>query len=396
METIKRLLYTSLVDVSVPYGHGINERGFIKDMANRFGDHFKAVIPQPSKGIPDDLRKANISYLNYSKSSRKPFGWLESRLTGCLRLQALIKEFQPDLIVIRPGALPLPQIFSMRRFNIPFVLKTAGTGSFEAFYRRNYLRRILSGISEYLLRNLLNQCVAVDVASLMQLQSLTDLYPQVSDKAFVIDNGVDVAMFSTADGQRIRHRLNISDTDIVIGYVGAFPMSRGGKEVVDLVHLLRRSMPVKGLIVGDSGEADQCRKYIDKSGLSDLITATGQVEFEQVADFMSAMDIGLSILRPEKQHASEQKVRQYLASGLCVVGTQGSNDFLKGYDFARVVSGINISEITEAVLSLLKEGRPGLQKRAGQAKIFAQEALSIESKNNHRLNVWSQCLAGMK
>jgi glycosyltransferase involved in cell wall biosynthesis len=362
-------------------------------MAKRFGNNFKAVIPRPSKGVPDDLRQVNIGYLNYSKSSRKPLGWIEARLIGCIRLQSFITEFRPELIVIRPGALSLPQFLSTLRKHIPFAIKTAGIGSFEAFYKHSPLRRLFSGLNECLFLKLLNNCVAVDVASDMQRELLTNLYPQVSDRAFVIDNGVDLEIFSTGDGRAVRQKFNISEADVVIGYVGNFPMSRGGKEVVDLVNYLHRSMPAKGIIVGDSGEADQCRHYVHELGLSDLITVTGQVEFEYVPDVINAMDIGLSILTPEKRHASEQKVRQYLASGLCVIGTQGSNDFLKSYDFARVVSGVNISEIYDAAFSLLNEGRSGLNKRASQAKQFARNELSIESKNDYRLEVWSKYLA---
>jgi glycosyltransferase involved in cell wall biosynthesis len=389
---LNRLLYTSLVDVSVPYGPGVNERGFIKDMSRRFGDNFKAVIPRPSKGLPDDLRHADIAYLNYSRSSRTPFGWMEARLIGCFSLRKIVKEFQPEFIVTRLGAFSLPQFIATYRNSIPFALKTAGGGNYVAFYNANPVRRVFSGINEYIFANQLKKCVTVDVVSDIQLKSLTERYPWISERAFMIDNGVDLEMFSSEEDCNIRDQLGFEENNLVLGYVGAFPMSRGGREVIDMVKSLQDLLPVKGLIVGDSGEAGQCRQYACDKRVEEHIVITGQVEYERVPCFMKAMDIGFSILSPDKQHASEQKVRQYLASGLSVVGTPGSNDFLKGYDFARIVSGKSISEIAEAVFSFLAEGREGLMKRGKEARKFAENELSIESRNTYRLKLWKNVL----
>lgn len=390
---IKRILYSSLVDVSVPYGPGVNERGFIKDMARRFGDNFKVVIPRPSKGLPDDLSHADVSYLNYSRTSRTPLGWLEARVTGCFKLISMAKIFNPDLIVIRPGAFSLPQFFLSRCMSVSYALKTAGGGNYDAFYKTSPARRIFSGINEYIFSKLLRKCITVDMVSDLQRRSLTEKYPWIAERAYMIDNGADLEMFSSKENGNIRKQLGFSENDLVVGYVGAFPMRRGGKEVIDLVKYLQGSLPIKGIVVGDSGEADQCRQYADENDIGQLVIITGQIDYEDVPKCMKAMDVGLSILRPEQQNACEQKIRQYLSSGLCVVGTPGSNDFLKGYDFARIVSGESIAEIAEAVLSLVKDDPDGLNKRADTARQFAQEELSIESRNSYRLKLWEDALA---
>jgi len=384
----------SLVDISVPYGPGVNERGFIKDMARRFEENFKAAIPRPSMGLPLELRHTNISYLNYSKSSRNAFGWLELRLAGCLRMRSIIKTFQPDFIVMRVSALSLPQYFGAILTKIPFALKTAGAGRFESFYKVSIPRRIMAGSNEYIFRTLLNKSVLIDVVSDMQRISLITKYPQIKDKTCVVDNGVDFELFSSGNGVEKRNKLGIDYNHFVFGYVGGFPFSRGGKEVIDLIKYFKGSLPVMGLIVGDSGEAVKCKQYSLHLGVADLVTITGQVDYMEVPDLMNAIDIGLSILRPDKIHASEQKVRQYLAAGLSVIGTQGSNDFLRGYDFAQVVTGVDMQEIIKAASTLLAEGRSGLKRRATHAKNFIQKNHTIESKSNLRLKLWSEAIIG--
>jgi glycosyltransferase involved in cell wall biosynthesis len=389
--TITRLLYSSTVDISISNGPGVNERGFIKDMGKRFNKNFKAVIPRPSKGLPEDLSKVNIGYLNYFRSSRNSAGWIETRLVGIFRLRLIISEFKPDFIVMRLGALCLPQYFAIQGNSIPFALKT-NSDNFKSFYAVNSLRKISFGINEYLVKIMRKKATAIDVANNIQFNAINEKFPHIKNRLKIIENGVDIEMFSSIQGNRIRKKYKIAKDDIVIGYVGSFPMQRGGKEVIDLVYHLHQSFPIKGIIVGDSGEADDCRKYTNDFKISDLVTITGEIDYSEVPDIMSAMDIGLSILRPDKQYASEQKVRQYLASGLCVIGTKGSNDFLKGFNFARVVSGNDITEIIEATVSLIANDRNQLKYLGNRAKQFAKEKLSIESRNNYRLNLWNRSI----
>ena len=46
---------TSFVDISLPNGPGVNERGFLADMLQRYGDRLFAVIPAPRRGVPGEL-----------------------------------------------------------------------------------------------------------------------------------------------------------------------------------------------------------------------------------------------------------------------------------------------------------------------------------------------------
>lgn len=381
--------------MSLSYGPGVNERGFIKDMNLRLGQSFKAAIPRPSKGLPIDLCDSNISYLNVSESCRSLSGWIETRLIGCLKLMRIVKDFKPDLVIMRLGAFPLPQFFLSLVVSTPFAIKHAGPGHFDFFYKVNPIRRITSGFNEFMLKKMLNQSLMIDVVSVIQFHSLIRRYPSVSERTYVIDNGADLSMFSIKSSEnksKMREVLHINEDDFVIGYVGSFPMRRGGKEVVDVVKSLQHAMCIKGIIVGDSGEAQNCRKYVHENGLDDFVNVIGEVDYMEVPKYMKIMDVGFSIRRPYEQHCSELKVRQYLASGLCVVGTPGSNDFLQGYEFARIVSGKSIREISEAVLSLFKEGRAGLMKKRKSASFFAQSELSIESQNNFRLKLLAKAI----
>ncbi len=394
---ITRLLYTSLVDISVPYGPGVNETGFIRDMYRRYGSNFMALIPRPMNGLPHDLSAAKIEYLNYAPSSRGPLGWVESRVSGMVRLPFAINHFDPDFIVMRAGAVFLPGlVFLKRRMSIPYALRVAVNGSFEDFYSGNRFRRIFTRYNQHIYGSLVKHANVIDIVTERKKTELIERYPFAEDRVFVIDNGVDVNMFSRETNSSVRTRFNIANDTIVLGYVGGFPWRRGAKQLIDCIHALiskELCFNVHGMIVGDNGDAAVCRDYAQTLGISESITVTGRVAFDQVPKYMSAMDIGISIRDYSEQGCSELKVRQYLASGLCVIGSKGSNDFLRGQPFARILETGSQDEILTAYEQLTEKGKDELTQLGTQATAYARKHLSVESKNDRRLELWRNSLS---
>ena len=187
-----------------------------------------------------------------------------------------------------------------------------------------------------------------------------------------------------------RQSLGFEYDDIVIGYVGSAPMRRGGKEVIDVIAALASKLQVKGLIVGDSGEAEECREYAKNMGVADLVIVYGEADYSMVPSLMSVVDCGLSIRRAEERGASELKVRQYLASGVCVVGTVGGNDFLRGHEFARVVETEETDQVVAAVVSLIAVGSAAVSALGEKARSFALAELTISLRNDKRLQYWAE------
>ena len=385
----KRILYTSFVDISIPYGPGVNELVFIKDLFRRYGDSLHVVIPRPSRGMPAGLDGLGTTYLTLAGSSRTVFGWLQARTFGTLCLWRAMRRFEPDIIVMRSGAMAIPQLVISLQHRVPYVIKTAGDGSHSRFYRRNWLTRSLKFFNRAIHRRILNHSSCIDLVSEAQKQNMIRLFPDLDSRIHVIDNGVDVSFFAIEDSSAERNRLGFDPNDIVVGYVGNYPLRRGGKEVVDVVSALAPTAPVRGLIVGDSGEADACRQHAEARGVSDRVLVYGEANYSDLPALMSVIDCGLSILRPRERGASEQKVRQYLAAAACVVGTSGSNDFLRGCDFARVVETDDPAEVVAAVESLIAGGRSRIVELGQLARQYADRELTISSRNDNRLQYWA-------
>jgi glycosyltransferase involved in cell wall biosynthesis len=385
----KRILYTSFVDISIPYGPGVNELVFIKDLFRRYRDNLHVVIPRPSRGMPAELAALGSTYLTVAGSSRTVFGWLQARTLGALSLWSATRRFDPDLIVMRSGSMAIPQLMVTLQKKVPYVIKTAGDGSHSRFYARNPVSGSLKFIDQIIHRRILARSSCIDLVSESQRKNMTRLFPDLDDRIHVIDNGVDASFFEIEDSSASRNSMGFGEDEIVVGYVGNFPMRRGGKEVVDVVAALATSAPVRGLIVGDSGEAEACRRHAEACGVSDRVLVYGEADYSDLPFLMIVIDCGLSILRQQERGASEQKVRQYLAAAACVVGTAGSNDFLRDYDFARVVETDQPAEVIAAVESLIAGGRSRLVKLGQKARKYASQELTISARNDIRLQYWA-------
>lgn len=384
-----RILYTSLEDVSVPYGPGVNERTFLKDTLRRFGNRLHAVIPRPVGGMPEELDALQATLIPSWRSVRNPMGWIQSRMVGGPILLRALKTFQPDLVVMRVGAFALPQFLAARRSPVPYVLKTGIGSSFSVFFERYPLARPFEWLNRYMAEGLLTGASSIDVVRSHQRDLVVARHPSLAPRIHVVDNGVDLDHFQLmTERQPVRRRLKLPLEGVVIGYVGAYPMQRGGKEVIDTVKILGATGNIAGLVVGDNGEAAACREYAQSLGVSDQVVVYGAADYGDVPDLMGAMDIALSIRRPDERGDSEMKVRQYLASGLCVVGTAGSNDFLVGKPFARVVRSVEPEQVASAVASLIDYGRERRSALAHEARAFAEASLSFEARNTERIQLW--------
>lgn len=387
---MKRILYTSLVDISLPYGPGVNERVFLEDLLDVPGLEVMAAIPSPAKGLPAGLEKLAIRRIPSPGSVRNYLGWASARLLGVPVVCSALREFQPDFVIMRSASFPLPLYICGRAGKWPFAVKTYGDPRFHAFSDGGPARRLIAKWSRRMNKTLLESAVAVDVVSASQKDVLVQETGLSGAAVHVIDNGVDLHRFRLGGGSKVRTELGIPPEAIVVGYVGNFPFRRGGKEVLDAVAALSKDRKVYGVVVGDAGEAEKCREYASRTGLTANIKIMGEVAYEEVPDLMSAMDVGLSILRKEERGESEQKVRQYLACGLSVVGTEGSNDFLRGHSFGRVVTSTRIEEVAAAVQSLISGGKEGLKQQGLAARRFAETHLSVRSRTVERLALWQK------
>lgn len=119
---------------------------------------------------------------------------------------------------------------------------------------------------------------------------------KINNKANVITvyNGIDLNKFKRNKDYTLMEKLNISEQDIVIGYIGRIVPEKGIKELLEAFSYFQNKYRAKLLLVGCSGfdnskETDfvrECKKYINEN-----IVFTGYIDNSLLYKYYSMIDI---------------------------------------------------------------------------------------------------------
>jgi glycosyltransferase involved in cell wall biosynthesis len=139
----------------------------------------------------------------------------------------------------------------------------------------------------------------------------------------ILPNAVDPQRFIPADGDHgtaIRARYQLGGK-CVIGFVGSLKPWHGTETLFAAFERLRQmdnSMHL--LIVGDGPEREALEKYAQNQGLNGTVTFTGNVPYDEVPQYLAAMDIAVAPYVPnENFYFSPIKIFEYMAMGKPVV-----------------------------------------------------------------------------
>lgn len=160
-------------------------------------------------------------------------------------------------------------------------------------------------------------------------------------------------IFNNANRVEIRKNLNLSDDDIVLGFVGNLTYSKNPFSLIALVKELKRKLPkTKLLMIGDGPLKDEIIKTIKEESLENNIYVLGK-KFD-VEKYYSAMDLfilpsnfeGYGIVGVEAQ-----------VNGLPCLFSKNVPNSLSFSNKAKFYDPRNLKEGAEKVVQLLKGGR---------------------------------------
>jgi glycosyltransferase involved in cell wall biosynthesis len=292
--------------------------------------------------------------------------------------------------VFRIGIFPIAELLLAMACKTPVCIKTFGPRTVEVFRDKSIWIRILAPLNRLVTGALLRRAKVIDVVSVVHKDAVRALYNLPAAKVNVVDNAVDVGLFTPQDKIECRRGLGLTVDAAIVGYVGNLALTRGGAELVRSIAALSRSgRDVRGLIVsGDQSGIGELKALATEMGVEGKIWFRGPVRLEDVPRYIGALDVAISIR--EDDGCSELKVRQYIACGRPVVVSALVNKFVVKQDLGSLVDRTDQSQITAGIATWLDKLATDRSSDAIALRLsrYATENLDFDFANRERLRSW--------
>jgi len=147
----------------------------------------------------------------------------------------------------------------------------------------------------FLDRRCLHLADAIIAVSRELAENLQRGYLIESSKIFTVYNGVDVSKFKPSEDQRnlTRKRYGIGNDEKLLLTVGRILKQKGVHIAIWVLKMLRKSLRVKLMIVGDGPYVGELRKLAWKLGVSDYVIFCGPVPNDELPFYYNACDVFL-------------------------------------------------------------------------------------------------------
>jgi glycosyltransferase involved in cell wall biosynthesis len=167
---------------------------------------------------------------------------------------------------------------------------------------------------------------------------------------------VDPQRFAAADnGAAIRTQLQL-DGKRVIGFVGSLKPWHGTETLCKAFHALHAAAPhTHLLIIGDGPERETLEEYIRSNNIKYAATFTGNVSYDSIPAYISAMDITVAPYNPsENFYYSPIKIFEYMIMGKPIVaGRIGQvEEVITDGETGLLFEPGNIAQLTAALAQL--------------------------------------------
>lgn len=395
---IRRVLYVTAIDLSLPLGPSVNEREFVSSLHRAYGDGFRLLIPKPAQPLPE---AANYRTTYLPTPSKNPLAYFAFQQSIFSTARELLKQEPVDLIVTRPDLIPWGVCRLAKSVKVPIAIKHL-TGYPASFYEgHSGLKRLfgslLAPLRTHMLSYLGRRSITVDACTQGHIEGIRKNLGLTDDRVILVENATNTDRFRPEDKQEARKRVGLDKFDFVVGYSGGVPWERGGVELITLLPRLREKFPNLGVaIVGGGGRLGELKDLAAKLGVTDHVLIPGFVPYDQIPDYVNSFDVGIAFDRVDRFDRignSNQKVRQYIACGLPVVVSRGGSEFVVSEGLGSVVDSADLDAVEREITKWLSLSHEQKESHAAKASAYAQKWLSVHYTISQRIDAWEAHLA---
>jgi 1,2-diacylglycerol 3-alpha-glucosyltransferase len=317
-------------------------------------------------------------------------------------MDQLIPKLKLDVIhTHHPVLLGQTAATKARDLNIPLVF------TFHTQYQEytHYFPFPQEQVQEFLkstvmnwMREYMRKCQHIVIPSESMRSVLVNEYGLV-DKFTVIPTGIDITPFKKANGAAIRSQWNVPDDKVIIS-AGRLAEEKNWVTLLRGFALAQRKQPnIRLVLLGDGPQADALRQLVGELEITDHVTFTGKVPFEEMPAYLKAADIFAFASITETQGLVTLEA---MAAGLPVVavdaaGTKdilenGKQGFLVQNDPEALANGIvqlieNPGIISKFKSTALRTSRAYDNHRLGRKMLKVYEQAIIDKKNEQYVTV---------
>lgn len=214
----------------------------------------------------------------------------------------IIKEANIDVVVAAHLFAGAAVIRAAKKYGVPVVfdLKDWFPDSAAAYYKNKVMKWILREGVWRITKHNLDRSDRITTVS----PSLVERLRKYGYDAKLITNGVNTDIFKPMDSRAGKRMLGLDEDCFVIGYVGSIEKWYALDEVIKTFSEIVKEkyrQNARLLIVGGSLFTDyeeQLKRLVSEVGVDDKVVFTGSVEYKNLPEYISAIDVCLIPLSP--------------------------------------------------------------------------------------------------
>ncbi|MDY6853505.1 MAG: glycosyltransferase family 4 protein [Thermodesulfobacteriota bacterium] len=238
-------------------------------------------------------------------------------------------------------------------------------------YRRIYQEgsltrfRIRKFLSEFQDKINLKLCQRAFVITKEILGKILNENPGLQATKFVeLPSGANTDLFRPMPVRESRARLNIDLEEKYVGFAGTLLRHQGIDVLIDAAPLiLEKESSTRFVIIGEGPMKETWMKAVESKGLNMRFLFSGQIDYEDMPTWISAMDICISPFVQSAGLRSPVKIFDYMACGKPVIASriEGTTDVFNQSEAIKFVEPGDTEALSDAIIDLLAN-----QKKAAQ------------------------------
>ena len=310
-----KILYLALVEMDIHGGPRTHLLEICQNLAALGNDILILLPAQKVKPRVGGCRVVTIPFFGFSIVRLAIY-----YLTMGFYLIYYLVRFRPDSIYEREMNNLLPVIIC-RIFRKPIIMEV--NGSIRDDMEQIKASRLTIGIACLVQRYELKCADRIIVTGVGLKNMLQKEYRLMSDKVFVVDNGVNTELFHPMDRSECRERIMLNTEKFYLGFAGTFHPHHDITTLISALPVVLQSNPdVYLVLIGKGMTLDDAKRRASEMGIDNRVIFRGSVPHDEMPYYINSFNISIltaNKIKLNREGISSFKLMEYMACGQAII-----------------------------------------------------------------------------